>query len=254
MPAEYYLPFSFILGLCVGSFLNACIYRLPRGISLVAPPSHCPACGARLRPLDLIPVLSYIFLRGRCRHCGGTISPCYPLVEVLTGAGFPLITWKYGVSLYTVAQLVFFSVLVAAAFIDLEHRIIPDRLNLFALGAGVILVALQGTGALEDGLLGAILAGGLLLLVALFSRGGMGGGDVKLALVMGLYLGWQKVIVALFFSFLLGAVVGLLWAYATRQNLKTAIPFGPFLAAGSFLAMLAGEEIISWYLSLSFGW
>ncbi|WP_027719305.1 prepilin peptidase [Desulfovirgula thermocuniculi] len=249
MPAAYYLPFLFVLGLCVGSFLNACIYRLPRGISLAAPPSHCPACGARLKPLDLIPVLSYLFLRGRCRHCGRAISPRYPLVEVLTGTGFLLIGWKYGLNLPAAAQLVFFTVLVAAAFIDLEHRIIPDRLNFFALGAGVILVALQGTGALKDGLLGAILAGGLLFFVALLSRGGMGGGDVKLALVMGLYLGWQKVIVALFFSFLLGAAAGLLWVYATRQNLKAVVPFGPFLAAGSFLAVMAGEEVISWYVS-----
>ncbi|WP_051618187.1 prepilin peptidase [Desulfofundulus thermocisternus] len=250
MPPAWIGFFSFLLGLCTGSFLNVCIHRLPRGMSLVAPPSHCPACGARLGPLDLIPVLSYLFLRGRCRHCRGVISPRYPLVELLTGFGFLLITREYGFHLYTAGLLVLFSVLVVASFIDLDHRIIPDRLTLFALAAGVLLAALRGADFFRDGLLGAALGGGILLLVALLSRGGMGGGDVKLAFALGWYLGWQEILVALFLAFLLGAVVGGLWALGTGRTLKTAIPFGPFLSSGAMLAALAGDRLISWYLNL----
>ncbi|AEG15545.1 Prepilin peptidase [Desulfofundulus kuznetsovii DSM 6115] len=250
MPLAWFWFFSFLLGLCIGSFLNVCIYRLPRGMSLLAPPSHCPACGARLGPLDLIPVVSYLFLRGRCRHCSGTISPRYPLVELLTGAGFLLIAREHGPHVHTAGLLVLFSVLVAASFIDLDHRIIPDRLTLFALAAGIPLAALQGAEALKDGLIGSVLGGGILLIVALFSRGGMGGGDVKLAFAIGWYLGWQETLVALFLAFLLGAVVGVLWALRTGRTLKTAIPFGPFLSSGAMLAALTGDKLISWYLNL----
>jgi leader peptidase (prepilin peptidase)/N-methyltransferase len=178
------------------------------------------------------------------------ISPRYPLVELLTGAGFLLIALEYGVNMHTVGLLVLFSVLVAASFIDIDYRIIPDRLILFAVAAGIPLAALQGAEVLKDGLLGAMLGGGALLLVVLFSRGGMGGGDVKLAFVIGWYLGWQKVLVALFLAFVLGAVLGVLWAFRMGRALKTAIPFGPFLSFGAMLAMLTGDKFVFWYLNL----
>ncbi|MGQ5711743.1 prepilin peptidase [Desulforudis sp. DRI-14] len=242
--------FSFLLGLCIGSFLNVCIYRLPRGFSLVTPPSHCPSCSVHLKPLDLFPVVSFFWLRGKCRYCGARISPRYPLIELLTGAGFFLITWKYGLTVHSVGLLLLYAVLMVATFIDLDHRIIPDLLIVFALTAGIPLAVLQGPEVLKDGLFGSVLGGGALLIVALLSRGGMGGGDVKLAFVIGWYLGWQKAVLALALAFVLGAALGVLWALRTKKNLKTAIPFGPFLSLGAMLAVLTGDKLISGYLNL----
>jgi leader peptidase (prepilin peptidase)/N-methyltransferase len=241
--------FAGLLGAVVGSFLNVVAFRLPRRESLIKPRSRCPSCGVPVRPYDNVPILSWLLLRGHCRNCSQRISPRYPLVEagaallcaaaVLTRSGAPDIALAVALVL----------VLVPAALIDLEHRIIPNRLNaagaLLALGLGT---ALDPSG--EPGrLIAGAAAGGFLLLAALAYPGGMGMGDVKLAAVMGLFLGGAvapALLIALLAGVLLGALI--VARKGTREGRKTAVPFGPFLALGGIAAVFAGEPIVHWYL------
>lgn len=239
------------------------IYRLPRRESIIRPASHCPACGARLAWYDLIPVLSYLLLRGRCRRCGGRISFRYPAVEVLTavlfvtvyavlagqikGGAFPDGA-RFG---WVLAKALFFTAgLIAAAFIDVEHRLIPNRLILGLLAGAAVLVPLAGDLRLEHAALGGLAAGSALLLLSAVTRGGMGGGDIKFAAAAGLYLGWPLAMIGLFLGALLGAFVGLTMILLKKKTRKDYIPFGPYLAAGFFIAMLWGEELIRLYRTL----
>jgi leader peptidase (prepilin peptidase)/N-methyltransferase len=250
IPVEPFIPvFVFAAGLCIGSFLNVCIYRLPEGGSIAYPPSNCPSCGSRLRVVDLIPVLSYLSLRGKCRYCGSKISVQYPIVELTAGILFLLAFLKYGLTLATLRTVVLFAVVIAATMIDLGYRIIPDRLNLAGFLLGVILL-FESRDVLTANSIGFLAGGGILYLVAVVSRGGMGGGDIKLAAVMGLLLGWKYLLLALFLSFTAGAIVGVLLVLLKIKRMKEALPFGPFLALGSVIAALAGDWLISWYLQL----
>lgn len=252
-----------VLGLVAGSFLNVVIYRLPRGESIVWPPSSCPACGVRLAWYELVPVLSYLCLRGRCRRCGGRISLRYPAVEGLTAGLFLTVYLVYQAELtgglfppaahfgWTLAKGLFFTGgLIAAAFIDAEHRIIPNRLVLALFAGALVLVPLAGNVKLGAAALGGLAAGGLLLLSALVTKGGMGGGDIKFAAVCGLYLGWPAVMLGLFLGALCGSAVGIALIVAKKRRRKEPIPFGPHLAAGFFVALLWGEELIRWYRTL----
>jgi len=248
MDITFYLLW-FCLGAAIGSFLNVCICRIPAGESIITPPSHCPHCDKRLGARDLIPVLSYIFLKGRCRHCAAPVSMQYPVVETLTGLLFVIALLRFGFSFETLAAAVFLSILITAAVIDIHHRIIPDGIVLTGFILGLPL-AIYTPGSLGDGLLGALLGGGLLLLVAIISRGGMGGGDIKLTAMAGIYLGWQNVMLMLFLAFLTGSVAGVAIVIRQRKSLKEAIPFGPFLALGAAIAILWGRDIIQWYLHL----
>jgi len=253
-----------VFGLVAGSFLNVVIYRLPRGESIIRPPSSCPECGARLAWFELVPVLSYLFLRGRCRRCGGRISLRYPAVEALTAGLFLTVYLMYETQLrgglfppaahfgWTLAKGVFLTGgLIAAAFIDAEHRIIPNRLVLALFGGAVVLVPLAGDIGLGSAVLGGLAAGGLLLLLALLSKGGMGGGDIKFAAVCGLYLGWPAVMIGLFLGALCGSLFGLALVLTKRRRRREPIPFGPHLAAGFFVALLWGEELLRWYKGLA---
>ena len=240
---------AFVLGLLVGSFLNVCIYRIPAGQTVVTTPSHCYACGNNLIPLDLVPVLSYLFLRGRCRHCGASISRQYPLVELITGALFLAVVYDKGPTWSALAMLVFVAMLVVVTFIDLEHQIIPDGVLLVGGILGVPLVYLQSFEQLKWGIAGFLAAGLLLLLIAVLSNGGMGGGDIKLAAVMGLYLGLKLVAVALMLAFILGGFIGMILILTGIKKRKDPVPFGPFLAVGSVLASFIGENIIHWYIN-----
>jgi leader peptidase (prepilin peptidase) / N-methyltransferase len=241
--------FAGLFGAVFGSFLNVVAYRLPRRESLVRPRSRCPSCGAHVRPYDNVPVLSWLLLRGRCRTCSTRISPRYPLVEALTAllcAGAVLThDTAAGIALSVALVLV----LVPAAAIDLEHRIIPNALNavgaLLALGLGT---ALDPAGEPTRLIAGAA-AGGFLLLAALAYPGGMGMGDVKLAGVMGLFLG-AAVAPALLIALLSGVLVGaaIVARKGVRAGRKTAVPFGPFLALGGTAAVFAGSSIVHWYL------
>lgn len=243
-----FYSFVFITGLVVGSFLNVCIYRIPLGETVVTTPSHCFACGNRLRARDLVPVLSYIFLRGKCRYCGVKISWQYPLVELVTGLIFLATVFTWGISWGGLAMLMFFSMLVVTTVIDLYHQIIPDGVLLVGGLLGLPMVYLQSMEQLKWGVIGFFAAGLVLLLIALASKGGMGGGDIKLAAVMGLYLGLKSVALALFLSFLLGGLVGILLLVTGIKGRKDAVPFGPFLALGAIITAFWGEKIFAWYL------
>jgi leader peptidase (prepilin peptidase)/N-methyltransferase len=238
-----------VFGAIFGSFLNVVAYRLPRHESLLGPASHCPSCGVPVKPYDNVPILSFLLLRGRCRSCSATISPRYPLVEALTAllcAGAVLAHDSAATIALSVALIL---VVVPAALIDLEHRIIPNKLT--ALGAVLALalgLALDPSGEPQRLIAGAG-AAGFLLLAALAYPGGMGMGDVKLAGVMGLFLG-RAVAPAILFALLGGVLVGV--AIVARKGVgegrKTAVPFGPFLAAGAVLASFVGQGLIDVYV------
>lgn len=242
--------FAFVLGLVIGSFINVCIYRLPLGLSLVSPPSRCPRCNSKLKAVDLVPVFSWLFLRGKCRRCQEKISIRYPLVELVCGLGFLVLFWKYGLTVQYLAAVFLFSGLVVCSMIDYDHKIIPVQVNLTLAVAAIPLLLFQSVDVFLNGLLGALVGGGLLLLVAVASKGGMGGGDIKLAAVLGLYLGWQHLLLALFIAFVIGAVTGLVYVWVRKKTMKQTLPFGPFLSLATFIVLLWGWEIIRWYMGL----
>jgi leader peptidase (prepilin peptidase)/N-methyltransferase len=240
--------FAGVFGAMIGSFLNVVVYRLPRRESLVRPASHCPSCGVGVKPYDNVPVLSWLLLRGRCRHCSNAISARYPLVEALTALLCVGAVLAGGSAATIALNVAFILLLVPIALIDVEHRIIPNRLT--ALGATLALAlgtALDPGGEPERLIAGAA-AGGFLLLAALAYPRGMGMGDVKLAGVMGLFLGSAvapAMLLALFAGVLFGALVAARkGAHVAR---KTAVPFGPFLAFGSLVAVFAGDPLVNWY-------
>jgi leader peptidase (prepilin peptidase) / N-methyltransferase len=237
-----------LLGAAIGSFLNVVVYRLPRGESLVAPGSHCPSCDAPIAFYDNVPVVSWLVLRGRCRHCGAPISARYPLIELGTGLAFAAVALVRGVDLDLIVELPFVAVLIAVAAIDLEHRIVPNRIVVPAAVWALAGAPIAHPGQLPE-LLVAGAAGFLLLLVAaLIYPAGMGMGDVKLAGVMGLYLG-ASVAPALLVAFAAGTVVGIVMLVrhgaAAR---KKGVPFAPFLAFGGFVALLVGPALIDLYV------
>lgn len=209
--------------------------------------SRCPACGQVLAWYDLVPVASYLVLRGKCRYCKEKISPRYLAVEILTGTIFIVIFWYFGMTPSLFKYLFLGAILIAAAFIDLEHYIIPDQLLLVGLLGGVVLGQIAGDVGILSSLIGSVAAGGFLLAVAVASKGGMGMGDVKLAAVSGLYLGWPSMVLALFFATVSGGIVAALLLIFGVKGRKDAIPFGPFLAAGTLAAVLWGMPVIEWY-------
>lgn len=236
-------------GLMLGSFLNVVAFRLPRGESLVRPGSHCPSCGAAVRPYDNVPLLSWLWLRGRCRGCGERISPRYPVVEAVTALLFVAVLAVKGVDGDALPGLALVLVLVPTALIDLEYRIIPNALMAVGAVAGLALVALTDPSQLSEHLIAAAAAGGFFFAVVLAYPAGMGMGDVKLAAVLGLYLG-ASVIPALAVALLAGTLVGVavIARKGAKAGRKTAVPFGPFLALGGIVGLLAGPAMIDWYL------
>ncbi len=237
-------------GLLIGSFLNVVAYRLPRGESLAVPASRCPGCETPIRPYDNVPVLSWMLLRGKCRACGIAISARYPAVEALTAGLFAAVALVHGVTAATALGIVLVALLVPIALIDLDLRIIPNKLT----GAGAI-AAVALTAALEPTELPERLAAGAALAFVFslpaFIGGGMGMGDAKLIGVLGLYLGWP-VGLAVLAALVVGTVVGIaiVARVGVSRGRKTGVPFGPFLAFGAVLTVLAGAPIIDWYLTL----
>lgn len=251
MTAPSVLAAIFVLGTVLGSFVNVVIYRLPRGQSLVRPGSRCPHCGTPVRPADNIPVLSFLLLRGRCRACRAPIGWRYPLVEAAAGVLLVVVWTRYapgGNWPALAAGAVFSLSLLSVCVIDLDHRIIPNAITYPGLLVGLLLAALQGK--IVAAAAAAAGAGAFFLLIALVSRGGMGGGDVKLAAMMGAYLGWPGIAVGLLVGFVGGAAAGLVLIAAGRRSRKDAIPFGPALAVGGVVALLAGDVLVRWWLSL----
>ena len=245
-----------LFGLVIGSFLNVVIYRVPRDESIARPPSHCPSCSTPLAPYDNIPVLSYLILRGKCRHCRATISVRYPLVEALTGALFASAAVRFGYHLELAAYCVLAAFLVALSGIDLDTRLLPRRIVYLGTATGVVLLGaaagVGGTGRpVVDAAIGAAVGFGALFLVHFVSPQGMGFGDVRLAGMLGLYLGFLGVAhvgVGLFAGFVLGAVVGLALMGLGRAGRRSRIPFGPFLAAGAWVAVLWGDPLVRLWL------
>ena len=240
---------SLLVGLMIGSFLNVVIYRVPRHESLVRPGSHCPGCGASIRWYHNIPVASWLALRGQCRDCNTRISVRYPLVEAITGVAFVLAYARFGLDWETLVAWLFIAAMVALAFIDYDHMIIPTRIVL--PGA---LVGLMASVALHPQqwwmyVAGSLGAAAFMFALAMIWAGGMGPGDIRMALFMGAVLG-KYVVLALFMAFLLGGVVGCILLLTKKRSRKDLIPFGPYLALGSVLAVLAGQTLIIAYLGL----
>jgi leader peptidase (prepilin peptidase) / N-methyltransferase len=241
--------FAFLGGLLVGSFVTVVAHRVPRGESIVAPRSRCPGCGTQIAARDNVPVFSWLLLRGRARCCGAAISARYPLAELTLGllyAATVLVLWDDPGEI--ALGLVFVTTLLAVTLTDLEQRIIPNKILLVATVLGIAIAAVAVPGTLPERALAAAAAGGLLFLAALIYPRGMGLGDVKLAAVMGLFLG-RNVAPAMLVALLAGALVGL--AMIAREGAaarKRAIPFGPFLALGGVAGLLAGDQLVDWYL------
>jgi leader peptidase (prepilin peptidase)/N-methyltransferase len=246
--------FVFVIGLLFGSFINVCIYRLPLKQSIVAPRSHCPSCKTPITPYDNIPVVSFLWLRGRCRACQAAISWRYPLVELLHAIGYLLILYRFGPTLPALLYALFFSALMAITFIDLDHQIIPDVITL----PGIVLGLLAGSTVLPPGpmnaLIGLLIGGGFFYLIAILSltllkKEGMGGGDIKLVAMIGAILGWEEMLLAIFCAAITGSVIGITLVATKQKDRTDPIPFGPFLAAGALVSLFWGNEIIEWYFN-----
>jgi leader peptidase (prepilin peptidase)/N-methyltransferase len=239
-----------VMGAVFGSFLNVVAYRLPRGESLSRPRSRCPGCATPIRPYDNVPVVSWLLLRGRCRSCRAPISPRYPLVEAGTGALCALVVLAKGPDADALLGLALVLLLVPVALIDLDHRIIPNRLMLIGAALGPALVLLTAPDAIVEHVLAAVAAGGFFLIAVLAYPRGMGMGDVKLAFVLGLFLG-RAVAPALFVALIAGTLVGaaVIARKGAAEGRKTAVPFGPFLALGAVVALFAGDAMVDWYLN-----
>jgi leader peptidase (prepilin peptidase) / N-methyltransferase len=234
-------------GSVIGSFLNVVAWRVPRGESLVSPGSRCPQCGEPVKPYDNVPVLSWLLLRGRCRHCGAAISPRYPLIELITALVFAAVVAIRGFDTDLVLELPFVSLLIALAAIDYDHRLLPNRIVYPMAAYGVIATLLVDGGDLVENLIAGAGAFLFLLLAVLAYPRGMGMGDVKLAGAMGLYLG-LSIIPALLTAFLSGSIVGVfIIAREGAAGRKKAVPFGVFLALGGIVGVLCGPELIDVY-------
>ena len=251
-----------VFGLVIGSFLNVCIFRIPEGRSIAAPPSSCANCGTQLKPLDLVPVFSYLFLGGRCRYCKTKISPRYPLVEIATGCTFTGLFLKYGFSAQFLAFVILTAILTAVFFIDIDHRIIPDELVIAGLITGFaffIYNIFETMPAYGDGnwwtpLVGMVTGSGILLLIAIAGMliyktdDAMGMGDVKLFAPIGLLLGWKLCLAALFISVLFAGFTSIFLMFIRKKGRKDTIPFGPFIVTATYITMLFGWNIVNWYI------
>lgn len=259
--------FSFILGAVLGSFLNVCIYRLPRGESIAFPPSHCTSCSNPIKFYDNIPILSYLILGGKCRNCSMIISPTYPIIELISAVLTLLAVRQFGISMDTFFYIVLIYSLIVITFIDLEHLIIPNVITFPGIGVGIIFnLIITNWGYASDlldtpdlknflrlisevpimsSILGVLIGGGLLYFIGFLyevirKREGMGMGDVKLLAMLGAFLGWQGVIFIVFLSSIIGTVIGLSIILYQRENLKYAIPFGPFLSIAAIIYIFTG--------------
>lgn len=248
----------FVFGSTVGSFLNVCIYRMPREESIVFPLSRCPLCKTPIKAWDNIPIFSYFILRGKCRACDGEISSRYPLVEALNAFLYIALLWRFGFAWETFVYFALASALVVITFIDMDFQIIPDAITL----PGIVIGLIVGSLILPDpfarwtllgfksSIIGAAVGFGLFYFIALVSRGGMGGGDIKMMAMIGAFMGWKSILLTTFTASLIGSVWGIFLMIFRGKGRKTQIPFGPFLAAGALITLLYGQEILNLYLRL----
>lgn len=244
----------FIYGLLIGSFLNVCIYRIPRDESIAFPASHCPNCNTNLKWYDNIPLFSYLALQGRCRYCKEKISAQYPIIEVMNAIIYLVLFYKFKLSIDFISYALISSALLVVFFIDLKHMIIPDKLIitivLFEILHKLALYFTDKEVYLKTSLIGALLAGLLFLLIVIVSRGGMGDGDITLIAALGFILGTRLIFLNIFLSFLIGAVVSVGLLGFKIKTRKDPIPFGPFIIVAFFIVLLFGERIIDLYMGL----
>ena len=253
----------FIFGLVIGSFINVLIYRIPQGKSIVSPPSACRSCGSRLALQDLIPVLSYVLLGGKCRHCAERISARYPLVELITAVIFITLFYKFGLTAPFFAFAYLMAILIAIFFIDIDHRIIPNGLVLAGLAGGFAVFVYNCIRPMPEvfadtkwwtPLAGLLPGSAFLLIVAIVGSllyktdDAMGMGDVKLMAPVGMFLGWRLCLIALFISVILGGVLSLLLMLTGIKKRKDTVAFGPFIVAGTFTTIMWGWDLLYWYL------
>jgi leader peptidase (prepilin peptidase) / N-methyltransferase len=241
--------YLFVLGAVLGSFYNVVGLRMPEKQSIVKPRSHCPSCKRTLDAKDLVPVLSYIFLKGKCRSCGSRISAIYPAVELVTGLLFMLAFYQFGLTGELAIALTFISLLVIIFVSDIAYMIIPDKVLLFFIPVLLIERLAVPLDPWWEIFVGAICGFGLLLLIALISKGGMGGGDIKLFFVIGLTLGFKLTLLTFMAASFIGAIFGVSGMIAGRFNKKQPIPFGPFIALGALISYFYGDILINWYIS-----
>ena len=226
---------SIIFGATVGSFLNVCIFRLPKEESIIWPGSHCPLCRKPIKFYDNIPLVSYLLLRGRCRYCHSLISIQYPLIEGITALGSLILFMKFGPSLSYLIYFAFVAALIVITVIDLYHQIIPDVISLPGIGVGLLASLIIPQITFLNSLLGVLL----------------GGGDVKLLAMIGAFLGWKAVILTILLGSLIGSITGIIIMVSKGKDFKYAIPFGPFLSLGAVIALFCGPSLINWYLYLN---
>lgn len=242
--------FVLLVGAVIGSFLNVLIDRLPNKEAIDFPPSHCPHCSCRIAAYDLIPVVSYLLLRGRCRKCGGRIPPRVLVVEALTGLLFGAVWLQFGHSWQTILACIYTAVLITAAFIDLEHQRVLNVIIYPAIAFALAMVVVFDPGQWWAYLGGALLGFGVLFAIAYLAPGAMGMGDVKLVIFLGLICGYPGILLVLFSAFVIGGLVAGLLLVLKRIGRKDSIAFGPFLALGGWLVLLYGEQIISWWIRM----
>lgn len=242
----------FIYGLVLGSFYNVVGLRVPKGESIVRPPSHCTICNRNLTAKDLVPVFSYVFLKGKCRGCGTKIHWIYPVIELSTGVLFTFAYLQLGLTWEFIISLLFISLLIIITVSDIAYMLIPDKILLFFLIPLVIGRIISPLDPWWDSMVGAIVGFGILLLVAMVSKGGMGGGDIKLFFVIGVVLGTVSSLVTLFLASVIGTVVGIITLKISKQGRKTPIPFGPSIAIAAIISFFYGQAIVDWYMNLFF--
>ena len=257
--------FILLAGLCFGSFLNVCIHRIPLGQSILFPPSSCPKCKNRLKAIDMIPVMSYILLKGKCRNCKEPVSIQYPVVELVTAVTWLVIYLRYGFTIEAAGLILLFTVLIPVFFIDLKHMIIPNGLVLTGLtgGAAVFLYhvfiktfELYESNLWYTPLIGMVSSSGILFIIALLgliiykNDGAMGMGDVKIFMPIGLFLGWKLSLLSLVISVMIGGITSIILLLFKIKDRKSAIPFGPFIIIASFFSALYGNQFLRWYFKI----
>ena len=252
-PSLPFIVFAAAVGGAVGSFLNVCIYRLPRQLSIAWPPSACPHCGRRLAWFENIPIAAYVALRGRCRTCGARIGVRYPIVEAISAAMFAVAWWYYGPGWLLASRLMLGCALIVLFAVDLEHHLLPNAITLPGIVVGFAFSLLTAPGWI-DSLLGILLGGGSLLAMFygwLWLRGeeALGMGDPKMLAMIGAFVGWKMTLLTLVFASFIGSLIGVGLMVTGRGHRKSMVPFGCFLALGAVVAVAAGREILDWYLS-----
>jgi leader peptidase (prepilin peptidase)/N-methyltransferase len=241
------IALALVLGAVIGSFLNVVIFRLPKQVSLAFPGSHCPACQSPIRWFDNVPVISFLWLRGHCRTCRAPIPWRYPAIEAITAGLFALAAWHFGWHPALLWAGLLSALLIVVTAIDLEHQLIPDRITLPGIVLGFVAsVATSRTTWLES-LVGVLVGGGVFFVVIVLSRGGMGGGDMKLGAMIGAFLGWKLTVLTIMLAVISGGLVGVTLLITGLRQRRDPVPFGPFLAASALASLFWGDHIIRWY-------